>query len=214
MALFGGLFGSDAPLLDQGLDAFGQRRWRKARELLEESSHEVQRPLGDYHLALLYWRGLGGPRDPAAAVYFFRRAADSGHAAAQTALGLALRAGVGAPKDIEAARALFRLAAGAGDVEAMTQLAAMSDCEEARRLLERAAERGHALAMRNLSDMLLDVDAIEALSWLYVSVGLSGDRAAAKRAKHLADEMTADEIAAAQKQGRRFLKRLAAERGR
>jgi len=205
------MFGHRRSLLDQGLDAFAQKRWKRARALLEESALEEQSAVGDYHLGLLYWRGLGGPRDAVDATVCFQHAAEAGHAAAQTALALALRAGVGIARNDEAARLLLRSAAGAGDVEAMTHLASMSDEDEARRLYERAAEAGHSRAMHYLSDMLLPTDPVEALAWLYVSVGLHSEKACAQRAKSLARELTASEIARAQKQGRLLLKRLRAE---
>jgi hypothetical protein len=47
---------------------------------------------------------------------------------------------------------------------------------------------------------------VEALSWLYAGVALSGNDAARKRAKALAREMTAAEIDAAQKAGRVYAK--------
>lgn len=209
-----GLFGS-ASLLDQGLDAFASKRWRKARRLLEDSGHEEGRPIGDYHLGLLYWRGLGGPRDTHAAVQCFKRAAASGHAAAQTALGLAALSGVGTAQDTKQAQALLRSAAGAGDVAAMTTLATMmADVSASRRLLFRAAESGYPPAMRALSDLILETDPIDALAWLYVHVALTGEEAVIKRAKKVADELTADEIGQAQKQGRAELRRLKSERAR
>lgn len=201
-------FGKSA--LDKGLDAFAKRRWKEARRHLEDASRdEHPRALGDYHLGLLYWRGLGGEREREAAIALFRRAADTGHAAAQTALGLALLG-----EDEVEARALFRSAAGAGDLNAMTELASMSAPREARDLLERAAEQGHGPAMRQLADLIMTHEPVEALGWLYACAALSGDEATRKRAAALAREMTADEITAAQKQGRLALKRIRLERGR
>lgn len=206
------MFGRERSELDKGLDAFTGRHWRKARRHLEDAAvEEHPRPIGDYHLGLLYWRGLGGEPDHKAAVNCFRRAADAGHAAAQTALGLALRAGVGAPKDEAQARALFRSAAAAGDAEAMTQLAAVSERDEAIGLLRRASDKGHAPAMRALSGHLMERDPVEALAWLYAHVALTGNHAVSKHAERLARELRADEIDAAQKQGRAILKRLKQE---
>jgi len=117
-----------------------------------------------------------------------------------------VRSGVGAAKDSEQARGLFRAAAGAGDREAMVQLAAMSEPDEARRLLIRAAELGYGPAMLHLSDMIIHSEPVEALSWLYAMVALTADEAARKRANALAREMTASEIDAAQKTGRAYAK--------
>lgn len=192
--------------LDRALDAFERREWKRARRLFEDALQEEERATGFYHLGLLYWRGLGGPVEKAAAVQCFERGADLGHSGAETALGIALRSGVGVAKDADRAQALFRSAAGAGDRDAMIQLATMSEAEDARRWLVRASEMGHAPAMVHLSDLLMQRDSVEALAWLYAGVAVSGDDAARKRAKALAKEMTADEIAAAQKAGRAYAK--------
>lgn len=198
-----------AAKLDRALDAFDRRDWRRARRMLEEALEESPRAAGFYQLGLLYWRGLGGPVNKAAASDCFKRAGEDGHPAAQTAYGIALRSGVGVAKDSDAARAQFRSAAGAGDREAMVQFAAMCEPDEARRWLLRAAEQGYAPAMRRLADMLMNDEPIDALSWLYASVVLSGDDAARKRAGALAEELNAAEIEAAQKTGRAYAKDIA-----
>jgi TPR repeat protein len=188
--------------LDRGLDAFEKGDWRRARKLLEDALQDDERAGGFYHLGLLYWRGLGGPREKEAAVECFKRAADGGHSGAETAYGIALRAGSGVNKDVEKARTLFRSAAGAGDRDAMIELATLSEPDDARRWLLRASELGHAPAMMHLSDMLMKRDPVEALSWLYAGVALSGNDAARMRAKARAREMTAAENDAAQNPGR------------
>lgn len=192
--------------LDRGLAAFEKQEWKRARRLLEEALQDEQRPTGFYHLGVLYWRGLGGPVEKEAAAECFERAADLGHVGAETAYGIAVRSGIGAPKDDERARALFRSAAGGGDRDAMIELATMSEPEDARRWLMRACELGHAPAILHLSDVLMHKDPVEALSWLYAGVALTGDDAARKRARELAREMTAAEIDAAQKAGRAYAK--------
>jgi uncharacterized protein len=201
-----GFFAPAPSKLDRGLDAFERRAWKRARQHFVRALEDEARPLGLYHLGLLYWRGLGGKRDVVAAVECFARAAASAHPAAQTAYGIALRSGVGALKDNEKARALFRSAAGAGDRDAMVQLATMSEPGEARRKLLRASELGHAPAMQRLSDMLLADQPIEALAWLYAAVAVAGEEPARKRAARLAHEMSASEIDAAQKAGRAYAK--------
>jgi TPR repeat protein len=133
-------------------------------------------------------------------------AAEAGHPAAQTAYGMAARSGIGAPKDTGLARELFRQAAASGDPEGMTQLATMSEPEEARRYFVRASELGHASAMLHLSNLLMKDEPVEALAWLYASVTISGDDACRKRASALAREMSAKEIEAAQKAGRMYAK--------
>jgi TPR repeat protein len=199
--MFGG-----ASKLDRGIDAFERGDWKRARRLLEASLQQAPRANGFYHLGLMYWRGLGGPADKAAAANAFGRAAEFAHPGAQTALGIALRSGVGIAKDEDAARAQFRSAAGAGDREAMVQLATMSEPEDARRWLLRASELGYAPAMMHLSDMLMAHEPVEALSWLYAAVTVSASEPARKRAAALADEMSAKEIDTAQKAGRLLAK--------
>jgi TPR repeat protein len=194
--------------LDKGLDAFERGEWKRSRRLLEEALQDEPRPSGFYHLGLIYWRGLGGAADKAAAVDCFERGAEFGHPGAQTAYGIALRSGVGVVKNNEEALAHFRSAAGGGDREAMVQLAAMSDPDDARRWLMRAAELGYAPAMSHLSDMLMARDPVDALSWLYAAVTLAADDAARKRAAALAKEMTASEIDQAQRIGRAYAREI------
>ncbi len=200
------MFGGSS--VDRALAAFDQRQWKRARRLLEEALMDEESALVRYRLGVLYWRGLGGEADKAAAVRNLSRAAESGYPPAQTAYGIALRSGVGIAKDNDAARAQFRAAAGASDGEAMVQLATMSEPEDARRWLTRAAELGYAPAMPFLADLLMRKEPIEALAWLYACVSLSGDHGARERAEALAREMTAREIEAAQKAGRAYAKEI------
>lgn len=199
------MFGGGSAL-DRGLDAFARRDWNRARRLLEQAMEHEERANGHYHLGQLYWRGLGGDKDVRAAVDCFARAAEMGHAAAQTAYGVALRAGVGVAADEAAAFEQFRAAAGAGDAEAMTQLALMSEPEDARRLLTRAADMGHGHAMSRMADLLMERRPVEALAWLYAAVALRADENARQRASLLAQELTAEQIARAQKTGRAYVK--------
>ncbi|MEQ1490190.1 MAG: tetratricopeptide repeat protein [Terricaulis sp.] len=194
--------------LDKGLDAFEKSEWKRSRKLLEEALQDEPRPSGFYHLGVMYWRGLGGVVDKNAAVEYFERGAEFGHPGAQTAYGIALRSGVGVAKNNEAAMRQFRSAAGGGDRESMVQIATMSEPDEARRWLMRAAELGYAPAMMHLSDFLMNRDPVAALSWLYAAVTLSAEDAARKRAAALAAEMSAKEIEEAQKIGREHAREI------
>ena len=60
--------------------------------------------------------------------------------------------------------------------------------------------------MLHLADFLMTRDPIEALAWLYAGAALSAKDAARKRAGALAREMSADDIATAQKLGRGYAK--------
>lgn len=201
------MFGFAASALDRGLEAFAQRDWKGARRLLNQVSPERQSPQGDYALGLLYWRGLGGPRDLTRAAEHFARAAADGHVAAQTAYGIALSAGVGVARDEEEARRLFRAAAAGDDMDAILHLASLSEGEEAEHWLKRAADMGHPGAMRVLSDILVETAPVEALSWLYASSSLLNDDAARRRAIALAEELSADQVEAARRIGRNVVKR-------
>lgn len=201
------MFGSRSKL-DRGLDAFEKSEWKKARRLLEEALQDEPRPAGFYHLGVLYWRGLGGEIDKVAAADCFQRGSEFGHPGAQTAYGIVLRSGALGVKNDDAALAQFRSAAGGGDREAMVQIATMSEPDEARRWLMRASDLGYAPAMVQLSDLLMQRDPIEALSWLYAAVTLSADDAARKRAAALAAEMSAKEIEQAQKYGREYAREI------
>ncbi|MEQ1810992.1 MAG: tetratricopeptide repeat protein [Terricaulis sp.] len=194
--------------LDKGLDAFEKSEWKRSRKLLEEALQDEPRPAGLYHLGVMYWRGLGGAVDKNAAVECFERGAEFGHPGAQTAYGIALRSGVGVAKNNDAALTHFRSAAGGGDREAMVQIATMSEPDEARRWLMRAAELGYAPAMAHLSDFLMQRDPVDALSWLYAAVTLAADDPARKRAAALAKEMSAKEIEEAQKIGREYAREI------
>ena len=202
------MFGLGKSTLDRGIEAFSQQNWKQARRLLEEAAHERPTAEGDYHLGLLYWRGLGGNADPRAGAACFERAAQAGHVAGQTAFAVALRSGAGVRKNPDEARKLFRSAAGGDDVDAMLQLASMSEDDEAKHWLERAAEHGHPSAMVRLSELELQSDPIAALGWLYASATLTNNEAARKRAAAMALELSASEIETAQKQGRAIVKRL------
>jgi TPR repeat protein len=193
--------------LDAGVSAFHKKKWKRARTLLEDPAVKGER-LACYHFGMLLWRGLGGPMDREGAVYWFRRAADDGLPAAQDALGVALRVGGGISKDSNAARTLFATAAERGYAPAMVNLATMSEFHEARALMVRAAEAGHTPAMLHVSDMIERAEPTEALAWLYAAVALTGNQGTAKRAKALARELAARDIAAAQARGRALVKRV------
>lgn len=208
------MFGLGKSDLDKGLEAFQAKLWKRARKHLEEAAGEQPTASGDYHLGLLFWRGLGGDRDAHAAAKLFERAALHGHVAAQTAYGVALRSGIGVRKDVEEARKLFRSAAGGDDLEAMLQLSTLCEGEEQIRWLTRASEMGHPGAMRALAELILADQPVEALSWLYASAAIAPTEEGRKRAAELAAEMSAEEIDTAQKTGRRIVRDLRKGRGR
>lgn len=208
------MFGLGKSDLDKGLEAFDQKVWKRARKHLQDAAVEAPTANGDYHLGLLFWRGLGGERDLNAAARCFERAALHGHVASQTAYGVALRSGMGVRQDVEEARKLFRSAAGGDDLEAMLQLSTLCEGEEQIRWLTRSSEMGHPGAMRALAELVLAEQPVEALSWLYASAAIHPTEEIRKRAAELAREMSAEEIDTAQKAGRRVVRDLRKGRGR
>ena len=98
----------------------------------------------------MYDQGLGVPPDAAAAVAWYRRAAEQGDARAQYNLGGMYREGRGVPPDAAGAVAWYR----------------------------RAAEQGHTRAQYNLGGMYAEglgvpPDAVEALMWLTIAAARS-----------------------------------------
>lgn len=69
-------------------------------------------PAAQTYVGEIFERGLAGKPDYAAAVQWYRRAADQHYARAQIALGALVEQGLGTPRDPVAAERLFREAAG------------------------------------------------------------------------------------------------------
>ncbi len=70
----------------------------------------------------MYAMGRGVPQNDAQALFWIRKAADQGYAAAQFSLGLMYANGRGVPQDYAQARAWFRKAADQGDADAQLNL--------------------------------------------------------------------------------------------
>jgi TPR repeat protein len=78
--------------------------------------------LKQFCVACNYAVGRGVPKNPSLSVEYMRRAADSGFAPAQDALGEEYRAGEGVPKDLVEAVRLFRKSASQGFADAQARL--------------------------------------------------------------------------------------------
>ena len=76
-------------------------------------------------LGLMYDSGRGVPRDYAAAMSWYRKAADQHNASAQSALGFMYAVGHGVERDDAAAMAWYRRAANQGDTSAQAALGFM-----------------------------------------------------------------------------------------
>ena len=123
----------------------------------------------------MYAEGDGVPQDEREAVRWYRRAADQGHAGAQEHIGFRYANGWGVPQD-------FR---------------------EGATWLRRAADQGHTGAQFNLSTMYsngrgVPQDYIAAHMWANLA-GARGDEEARDLRDSLAEVMSAEQIAAAQR---------------
>lgn len=106
-------------------------------------------------VGLRFQRGYDGPKNPARATPYFKRAADAGNATAMTLLANALLKGHGTAPDVPRAMALLRRAADLGQTDAMLTLGEIAfqgtygqpkDRRAAAELVKAAAQRGNRAA--------------------------------------------------------------------
>ena len=120
-------------------------------------------------LGLFYEYGVGGPKDSEKAVKLLQTAADRGDAQAQNALAKCYYNGSGVEKDDAKAVAWFKKAAAQDYTEAINNVGYMiehgltetladgkPDLDRAVALYAQAAERGHAIGVRNLRRLAVD----------------------------------------------------------
>jgi uncharacterized protein len=108
-----------------------------------------------------YCDGVGVERDYPQAAFWFRKAADQGHAAAQYLLGLAYYSGLGLDKDYGEAAHWFQKAASQGTPDAQAALGTSywhghgvsRDFERATYWLRLAANQGHREAQAALTKL-------------------------------------------------------------
>jgi uncharacterized protein len=135
--------------------------------------------IAQYLVGVELAHGIGVAADPAAAIGWYRRAAEQGHPWALHNLAWMQSVGLGMPADPVAALEGYRRAAEAGNVRSMLEVgrAALSgigvlvEAEEAGKWLRRAAEAGNVTAMGLLGSQLLEgprlpADPAEAHRWL------------------------------------------------
>jgi hypothetical protein len=121
-------------------------------------------PEGDFALGLMYYKGEGVKCDRFAAVYYFRRSAEQGHAGAQYNLGLMRLHGTGVSKDLRKAARWFYLSAEQKNARAQYNLGLMyargdgvrRDRSKAVRWLARSAQQGNGQALEKLKVLLAD----------------------------------------------------------
>jgi predicted aspartyl protease len=113
-----------------------------------------------YNLGLLYFKGLGVPRDVNEAARLYRLSSDQGFTKAQMGLAMLYDAGLGVPRDYTEGSRLLGLAAAKGDARAqyllslrygMGQGVARNDAE-ALRLLKLSADQGDNAALDQLAN--------------------------------------------------------------
>lgn len=131
--------------------------------------------LAQYNLGVLYRKGRGVPQDDVQARQWYAKAAAQGQAKAQYNLGTLYFNGEGVPKDYQQALRWFRLAADQGEAVAQTKIAIMYDDGQG-----------------------VPHDIVQAQKW-YILAATNGDKPAALLRDSLANQMTAAQIAEAQK---------------
>jgi TPR repeat protein len=132
-------------------------------------------------LAIMYYVGQGVPQNRAEAIRLYRLAAEQGNAHAQDALGFAYQNGVGVQRDVSEAAKWFRNAADQDNLDAQFNLGEMY-------------ELGNGVPQ----------DYVLAYMW-FTLVASHGTRAYATRGiDRLAQQMSPEEIAEAQKRAREW----------
>jgi hypothetical protein len=146
--------------LNQGLALWHKQQYREAVECfrrglqLDPNRGDIQFPLG-----AAYYRGDGvAERDYTQAAFWYRNAAEQGHAGAANNLAICYKRGQGVPQDLEKAADWFRKAAEQGNILAQFNLGVMydfgqgvpQDDAEAVFWYRKAAERRHGGAANNL----------------------------------------------------------------
>ena len=136
-----------------------------------------------YNLALLYEDGTGVLQDYVEAVRLYRLAAEAGHSGAQINLGRLIGLGLGAEQDYTEALKWYRLAAEQGDAFAQFVLSA-----------------GYAVGQGVIQDDVL------AHMWANLGAAL-GDDDALKNRDAIAERLTPEQLAAAQRLARECVAR-------
>ena len=189
------------------------RWWRAAAE---------QGHAGAQHsLGFMYLNGWGVPQDYKEVVRWFKAAAEQGYVEAQHNLGTMYSSPQGVPQDYKEAVRWWRAAAEQGHVSSQYNLGVMyrwgrgvpQDYTEAVRWYRAAAEQGHVDAQYNLGVMYskgqgVTQDYIQAHMWYNLAAASGGDDEDREKAVNnrdsIAEEMTAEQIAEAQRLAREW----------
>ncbi len=188
------------------------------RRLAEKGHVKAQ-----YFLGFLYDKGRGVVQDDAEAVRWYRKAAEQGYAAAQSNLGLKYQEGVGGVKNYTEAVKWYRKAAKQGNAIAQYNLGWMyangkgvpQIHSEALKWYREAASQGNASAQYNLGLMYANgtgtgQNNVLAHMWSNLASANGVDAARAVR-DMVAEKMTAQEVAEAQRKAREWAPRSGKE---
>jgi uncharacterized protein len=171
---------TDAGPLEDGNAAYQRGDYRTAVKLLQPLVDQGNADAQDI-LAIMYYVGQGVPQSRAEAIRLYRLAAEQGNAHAQDALGFAYQSGVGAQRDYSEAAKWFRKAAEQDSIDAQFNLGEMY-------------ELGNGVSQ----------DYVLAYMW-FTLVASHGTRPYATRARdRVAQQMTPDQIAQAERLAREW----------
>jgi TPR repeat protein/3-methyladenine DNA glycosylase Tag len=169
-----------------------------------------------FQLGFMHDNGQGVPQDYEEAAQWYRLAGEQGEASAQFFLGIMYQQGHGVPQDDKEAVRWHHLAAEQGDASGQDMLGLMYECgrgvqrdhREAVRWYRLAAEQGNASAQASLGLMYekgqgVLQDYVQAHMWFNLA-GVDGNAVAAERRGAVADKMTPEQIAEAQRLAREW----------
>jgi uncharacterized protein len=177
------------------------------------------------YLAVQCYFGIGTNQNYAAAVKWYRKAAEQGDSIAQRSLGVCYERGQGVPQDYEEAVNWYRKAAEHGEMVAQNNLGASfreglgiyKYYPFAVRWFRKAAEQGLTEAQINLTLSYargegVTQDFVEAYKWANIAA-TSGNTNAALFREEIRLQMTPEQVAEAQQLAREFKPRTAPDSG-
>lgn len=106
--------------------AYENEDYLKTIKLLTKAA-ELDHPIAQYNLAVMYDNGLGVTRDPFAAFDWYRRSADQGYEDAEFCVGVAYSVGEVVPVDYAKSIDWYHKAAAQGQSDAQNNLGVMYD---------------------------------------------------------------------------------------
>lgn len=185
IVLLGSALAASAANLERGIALFERGRFEQAAETLAPLAGDT--PQAQYVLGLMYHNLMAEPPEEGAGLALMTAAGEAGYLPAQSELGRIYRDGDGVDQDFAKAMRWYERAAGAGDVGAQLFVA-----------------DGYAYGMGVARDR------VEAYKWYEIAIRYWGPLAEGARAM-VAEEMSAAEIAEAQRRAEDWLAGQGAE---